>query len=1061
MKKLIASFAFSFAFATEALAGTMFISPIDKTASVYKTNLANVESVTFVKEREDEPKKLKVKQSGASEFLYTEAVENLYAIKFGYVEPKKPEKMRIKWHNGKNEEFIEESLLAKVESIEIINFSDDQDEDEDGLSDYEELYSYGTNPKDKDTDGDGYNDYDEVKNRFNPNNPTVWNPKVADLPQYKVELIQLPYIWLAKSTSTSETESESITKSEATTKTQSVSQGFTNSASQQSGWNESTAINIGTSNDHFYLVFNETLGFSGNSSQSQGRTVSSSEQKSMTENYAKAVTEATANGVTINGAKVRVFFNIVNTGHIAYNVENVSAVLSFFKVGNFGKKNKENVQHIVEVKSNQKYQLSSRNSVKITAEDATAPRGVVEPFIADPGVLFLTSVNANLSATDKTDAGFIGSTDFNQVITNAEAKTASVTFDYGPSTTEEHFEPVKTYRVATQLKPNANSVDLYDVYEKTTLKDIFDILGIDYEEGPLTIGGKERNGLISIDDYKYEESKAAAWYVSIVRAKDHKNAEVRSIKHGDFSLKDIEVNTGDSVNVFYSEDKDGDGLSAREEALLGTDDSNPDTDGDGINDYDEVYGWMSDNENCEICGPFKTNPLLENTDYDEWPDKEDPDPVNRELSGSADIVAVIIDENSSRRREYNGLSTVWENDYTPHKSTTNITFTTAVQPGSITVKRKGDNGEYQDFPIVTGEKENTYKIEINNLKIGLDTTLVEIVSENKENTTKHIIVVDGGLEKMGALSLKTDDDDLDIRLEKREKIYVNFTPLKDDRILGYIVLKAENKAQSTIHQDLAHLYHLQPTESLYKVKDPIDNANGAFVAAVLEKDQTSFTDAVGAGSPYYTYKVFAYAKQGGKYVYTESLGVGSRSVGRIRMTYQVVSIGTEYWREFQFPWWYRYDMRVEATVYTGNKSLKHYSYWFKDAGSAGQGNTVIWETAADNVDKDTDDDDVNIDRDEHIAEIGSEGVRIHFHNTADVSTFVAKTDADLVWSYDDIVCAMQGSCLEGSNAPRLNEEMAFTWGRGNVVSFDDGCKVCGEEPHAGYKFKFNFEYIGY
>ncbi|MDD3285128.1 MAG: hypothetical protein PHG95_00590 [Patescibacteria group bacterium] len=42
------------------------------------------------------------------------------------------------------------------------------DSDFDGLSDYEELRVYGTNPLNPDTDGDGYNDGDEVKNGYNP-----------------------------------------------------------------------------------------------------------------------------------------------------------------------------------------------------------------------------------------------------------------------------------------------------------------------------------------------------------------------------------------------------------------------------------------------------------------------------------------------------------------------------------------------------------------------------------------------------------------------------------------------------------------------------------------------------------------------------------------------------------------------------------------------------------------------------------------------------------------------------------------------------------------------------
>lgn len=44
----------------------------------------------------------------------------------------------------------------------------DEDSDDDGLTDFEEIYNYGTDPTLPDTDGDGYGDELEVKGGFNP-----------------------------------------------------------------------------------------------------------------------------------------------------------------------------------------------------------------------------------------------------------------------------------------------------------------------------------------------------------------------------------------------------------------------------------------------------------------------------------------------------------------------------------------------------------------------------------------------------------------------------------------------------------------------------------------------------------------------------------------------------------------------------------------------------------------------------------------------------------------------------------------------------------------------------
>lgn len=46
---------------------------------------------------------------------------------------------------------------------------DVKDSDEDGLSDYEEVMTYNTDPLKPDTDGDGYKDGDEVRGGYNPN----------------------------------------------------------------------------------------------------------------------------------------------------------------------------------------------------------------------------------------------------------------------------------------------------------------------------------------------------------------------------------------------------------------------------------------------------------------------------------------------------------------------------------------------------------------------------------------------------------------------------------------------------------------------------------------------------------------------------------------------------------------------------------------------------------------------------------------------------------------------------------------------------------------------------
>lgn len=70
----------------------------------------------------------------------------------------------------KESERINQEALAKRQAE--IDHLKTLDTDGDGLTDYQELYTYGTSPYLKDSDGDGFNDYDEVMvNRTDANCP--------------------------------------------------------------------------------------------------------------------------------------------------------------------------------------------------------------------------------------------------------------------------------------------------------------------------------------------------------------------------------------------------------------------------------------------------------------------------------------------------------------------------------------------------------------------------------------------------------------------------------------------------------------------------------------------------------------------------------------------------------------------------------------------------------------------------------------------------------------------------------------------------------------------------
>lgn len=123
--------------------------------------------------------------------------------------------------------------LRDVEYIDFVKVNSKSDTDGDGLSDIDEIYKIGTNPRMADTDGDGYDDGTEM-NLFNPQNPTVWNPNVADLP--KLEVTMTPSVTLTRTTSTGTTRSSSISEGESVQTATGVSNSETQSASLMSAW---------------------------------------------------------------------------------------------------------------------------------------------------------------------------------------------------------------------------------------------------------------------------------------------------------------------------------------------------------------------------------------------------------------------------------------------------------------------------------------------------------------------------------------------------------------------------------------------------------------------------------------------------------------------------------------------------------------------------------------------------------------------------------------------------------------------------------------------------------
>lgn len=115
-------------------------------------------------------------------------------------------------------------------------------------------------------------------------------------------------------------------------------------------------------------------------------------------------------------------------------------------------------------------------------------------------------------------------------------------------------------------------------------------------------------------------------------------------------FNDLVLNNNEQINLVYVQDSDGEGIFDREEYLLGTDNTLPDSDYDGLSDYEESkVGWQvavdgktpyeifPDPRFSDIDGDFLsditesylgTDPYNRNTDGDNLEDTTDPFPLS-------------------------------------------------------------------------------------------------------------------------------------------------------------------------------------------------------------------------------------------------------------------------------------------------------------------------------------------------------------------------------------------------------------------------------------------------
>jgi hypothetical protein len=459
-------------------------------------------------------------------------------------------------------------------TINVLDTTDNTlDTDGDGLTDVEEINYYRTNPTLPDTDGDALSDGEEVRHySYNPESADYeYNPLIADIPVFKLELTSAPSITLNYNEGSSN--SRSITTERSNTSSTSVTNSSTESNSTTVENSVTDGINIGFSGKALEGGYERT---ETNTTTTQTSHSWSQEQtKENSETYSEAESYEASNSVDTFGGELRLTAKVVNNGHVPFTLK--SLTLSAIEVDELGRVERPigNLNFDGEGSFPEYTMAGDESSGHINFSIKDLNLYTTRSLLNNSQGLIVSTALTELVKKDGTPFKF----DQAQIAN----KTASIIIDYGLS------REIEKFKVST-----VNQEGRYEVSLAELLQDTLKI--------PFTASDTKLNSLHNImaedgDDYNfwvvihlasngYTESATVYGYQP-----SEPDPEVNYLPLNANQMEQILVKAGDYVQLLYISDNDQDGLLERTEALLGTDPELADSDGDGLNDKEEIEGW--------------------------------------------------------------------------------------------------------------------------------------------------------------------------------------------------------------------------------------------------------------------------------------------------------------------------------------------------------------------------------------------------------------------------------------------------------------------------------------
>ncbi len=501
----------------------------------------------------------------------------------------------------------------------------DSDQDAQGNSSFydgSEVLNFGTSPTLADSDGDGRTDFEEI-------NQNGTNALVAEIPMpaltitsamdlgVNVKLENGSTVSNAATHAFEQGTSTALSKTSETANTQTTESSYSIEATVSAGFPESASVEAtGT--------YSNKSGYVQETSSSFSRASTASSQST----YEALTSDAVNKNETISGGHIGLNFAIQNQGTRSFQMSSV--VVTALKRDPANPASFTSIATLAFPSTADAVVLAEGQSTGPIRAEADISASAAIDLLSNPSAVFFKA--ANFALTDRTGTAFQFS-----IGEETSNRTALLTIDYGG------VRPLERFRIATNVERTstgkAAGVRLGDALSK--------IIGLTPGVGYQTearFGGTNRI-MTRVRDVEATPSLDGGterfWVVIAPENPDPSLTPVaQRLLSRTSNLEDAVLMPRDSLTLAFVADGDHDGLFEREELMYGTYDGTPDSDGDGLTDFEEVrQGWVVPVDNAFYSAHPKvySRPTSVDADGDGWSDAVErtngTDPNRRDTDG--------------------------------------------------------------------------------------------------------------------------------------------------------------------------------------------------------------------------------------------------------------------------------------------------------------------------------------------------------------------------------------------------------------------------------------------